>query len=517
MILLNERRHGAGPGGRGGVAVKNGTLGTVAAIEAGGERLTVRLDGAGGQAGAGGAVTFYLRDYGHLDHGYAATVHKAQGVTVDRAHVLAGPGMDRHTAYVALTRHRDGVALHWSREAMGSREGLTKILSRERAKDTSLDYAGPEVVAAFAERRGLHPLAPAGDIAMRRPKAERKPGRASPSREKARESVRRALGWHEEDKARWRDARAADATRVRAEPAREAPPAPMLPAFQDPWGRDSQGRGTAPADLAAAAERDRRVQGHAADRVKDLRDAYRDPAEAGRRLHAVIAREGGDLRRAAAVLDGEGLEILGALRGREGWFATAGAKEERWYAVRGAKGLAPSLRGEADDRERAVRDHVRAVEAQRGHDAVAVPGLSQAAWDAVRAVETARERGAAGAKPGEESWRRAAREREVVADAWEREVALRPEVAAELRAFRKAVRERFGHDAHGDARLQRPEAKPDTPEAERPREGLAGVARAFAAERLGRGAHEDRQRAVERQREAERERQSPHQGRGMRM
>jgi hypothetical protein len=30
-------------------------------------------------------------------------------VTVDRAHVLATPGMDRHGAYVALSRHRDGV------------------------------------------------------------------------------------------------------------------------------------------------------------------------------------------------------------------------------------------------------------------------------------------------------------------------------------------------------------------------------------------------------------------------
>ena len=102
----------------------------------------------------------------HLDHGYAATVHKAQGVTVDRAHVLAGPGMDRHMAYVALTRHREGVALHWSAEAMGDRAGLVRALSRERAKDTSLDYAGPEGVAAFAERRGLHPLAPASDIVV---------------------------------------------------------------------------------------------------------------------------------------------------------------------------------------------------------------------------------------------------------------------------------------------------------------------------------------------------------------
>jgi hypothetical protein len=291
----------------------------------------------------------------------------------------------------------------------------------------------------------------------------------------------------------------------------------MLPAFHDPWCRDSQGRGTTAANLAAVAERDDRVRRRAADRVHDLWDAYRDPDEAGRRLHAVIEREGGDLRRAAAVLDQEGPEILGALRGRDGWLATAVAKEERWRAVRGAKGLAPGLRGEADDRDRARRDHARAVEAQRRRDAVEVPGLSRAAWGAVRAVETAKERGAAEAKPGEEGWRRAAREREAVADAWEREVVARPGVKAELEAFARAVRERFGFDAHRDTRLQRPEARPGTPEAERPREGLAGVARALAAERLGREAHEDREQARERARYAEQERLSSRQGRGMRM
>nr|MCU0256346.1 Ti-type conjugative transfer relaxase TraA [Vicinamibacterales bacterium] len=205
--------------GRGGVAVKNGTLGTVLVVEAGGGRLTVALDGGGGAGGQGAAVTFYLRDYGHLEHGYAATVHKAQGVTVDRAHVLAGPGMDRHAAYVALTRHREGVALHWSAEAMGSREGLARALSRERAKDTSLDYAGPEATAAYAERRGL---APAGDIAVRTPGEE-------------------------------------GAKRVRTEPAREAPLVPMLPAHRDAWGRDSLGRGTTPGEVAAAVAHDRRV------------------------------------------------------------------------------------------------------------------------------------------------------------------------------------------------------------------------------------------------------------------
>jgi ATP-dependent exoDNAse (exonuclease V) alpha subunit len=64
----------------------------------------------------GRSVAFDTKDYAHIDHGYAATIHKAQGMTVDRAHVLATPGMDSHGAYVGMSRHRDGVALHYGRD-----------------------------------------------------------------------------------------------------------------------------------------------------------------------------------------------------------------------------------------------------------------------------------------------------------------------------------------------------------------------------------------------------------------
>ena len=156
-FLRNER----------GLGVKNGTLGTIERID--GDRVTVALDGPAG-AGRGRGVTFDVGDYADIDHGYAATVHKSQGVTVDQAHVLASQLIDRHAAYVALTRHRDGVRLHWSADEIGSRAQLAKVLGRERLKDTSLDYeaggagsAGDaqmqqereDLARAYGERRGV--------------------------------------------------------------------------------------------------------------------------------------------------------------------------------------------------------------------------------------------------------------------------------------------------------------------------------------------------------------------------
>jgi hypothetical protein len=125
------------------MGVKNGSLGTVERIE--GSSLTVRLDGAR-LVGERREVQFDLKDYAHIDHGYAATIHKSQGVTVDHAHVLASDGLDRHAAYVGMSRHREGLAVHYGADDFKDRDQLVRTLSRERAKDTTLD---------FAERRGL--------------------------------------------------------------------------------------------------------------------------------------------------------------------------------------------------------------------------------------------------------------------------------------------------------------------------------------------------------------------------
>jgi hypothetical protein len=97
-------------------------------------------------------VSFDLKDYRDLDHGYAATIHKTQAVTVDRTHALVTPGMDRHGAYVVLSRHRDGVDMHYGRDDFRDESRLVRTLSRERAKDMASDY---EPAQQFAERRGI--------------------------------------------------------------------------------------------------------------------------------------------------------------------------------------------------------------------------------------------------------------------------------------------------------------------------------------------------------------------------
>ena len=458
MFLRNERALGAGQDGRGGAAVKNGTLGTVLAVEAGGERLTVALDGAGGAAGQGATVTFSSGDYGHLDHGYAATVHKAQGVTVDRAHVLAGTGMDRHMVYVALTRHREGVALHWSAEAMGDRAGLVRALSRERAKDTSLDYAGPEGVAAFAKRRGLHPLAPASEIV------------ATPPEERS---------------------------------------APLLAAYRDPWGRDSFGRGTTVGEVAAAAARDATVR-HAEDHLTIwIGNAYRDPGAARQRLHALEAAEGGP-QGAERALDRGGPELLGELRGKTGWFASAASKAERETATRCAGSVGGGLVRLRVAEDRAGQGYARDVEGQRARDAVEIPGLSSAAWAAVRAVEAADRAGLAdrpGATHGAAYWMRQASVGEPVGAAWAREVMGKPGVEAELAAAVAAAERRFGSD--GVARLRRGGRELHASE--------ESLNRVMGAESRGRMAHQAMERVAERQREAGRERLGMRRGRGMRM
>ncbi|MEM6559903.1 MAG: hypothetical protein AAF605_08985 [Myxococcota bacterium] len=92
-------------------------------------------------------------DYRDLDHGYAVTVHKAQGVSVDRAYVLADPMFDRHAGYVALSRHKQYCELRFGRDEFARSRDLVKALERERPKEMAVDYERAEKSNIALERR----------------------------------------------------------------------------------------------------------------------------------------------------------------------------------------------------------------------------------------------------------------------------------------------------------------------------------------------------------------------------
>jgi Ti-type conjugative transfer relaxase TraA len=129
-FLRNERSLG----------VKNGSLGVVEQVRDG--VLQVRMDGDEQRR-----VVVDSKQYPHLEHGYAATIHKSQGSTVDRTYVLATPHFDRHSTYVALSRHRETAAVFYGKEDFepewsraSAEDNFKNVLSRARPKELAHDY-----------------------------------------------------------------------------------------------------------------------------------------------------------------------------------------------------------------------------------------------------------------------------------------------------------------------------------------------------------------------------------------
>jgi uncharacterized protein with GYD domain len=79
---------------------------TLTAVEVDRDAMVVRT-----AEGCEVTITGEGLDTEHLDYGYALTIHRAQGATIDRAHVLAAGG-GRELGYVAMSRARDGTTIH---------------------------------------------------------------------------------------------------------------------------------------------------------------------------------------------------------------------------------------------------------------------------------------------------------------------------------------------------------------------------------------------------------------------
>ncbi len=109
--------------------VRNGEFGTVETADRHG--FTVKMDGE-----RGWRVRVEQGDRQQLSHGFASSIHKSQGATVDKTFTLASKGMDSKLTYVSLSRQREDAKLYANRAEFKSIDHLKNSLSRDGGRES---------------------------------------------------------------------------------------------------------------------------------------------------------------------------------------------------------------------------------------------------------------------------------------------------------------------------------------------------------------------------------------------
>ncbi len=138
-VLFNETKRVVLASGR-AIQLDRGALATVEAAAI--NQVTLALD-------SGTSIILTPDVYNALTHGYAATFHKSQGVTVDRTFVLVTPNIDRHMAYVGFSRHRSTLRIYAGQSAFRD-TSIEAALARGAPHVNALDS-----VERYLERRGM--------------------------------------------------------------------------------------------------------------------------------------------------------------------------------------------------------------------------------------------------------------------------------------------------------------------------------------------------------------------------
>ena len=108
------------------------------------------------QIDEGPKVAFDVSKYNHVSHGYAMTVHKSQGVTVDHTRVLASSSFDKNLSYVALSRHRKSTDVYAAFDEF-KKTSLTKVMSRDKTEESAVDFANRHGVQLTDGKFALDP------------------------------------------------------------------------------------------------------------------------------------------------------------------------------------------------------------------------------------------------------------------------------------------------------------------------------------------------------------------------
>ena len=150
--------------------IKNGMCGKIiniqAALNANNQpdyKLSVAID-------KDTCAKFFVKDYSHINHGYALTLHKAQGQTVNWSMVVASKNMDAAAIYVALTRHRETTTLFYDSSTFKSFKELQQSLSRLATKELVTDFTiNPEHLSFWENVQGYKLLGQDLMAAVREP------------------------------------------------------------------------------------------------------------------------------------------------------------------------------------------------------------------------------------------------------------------------------------------------------------------------------------------------------------
>lgn len=383
------------------LGVKNGMLAKV--VEAASGRFVAEL----GEGDARRQISVDQRLYRNVDYGYATTIHKSQGATVDRVRVLASLSLDRHLTYVAMTRHREDVALYYGKRSFAMAGGLAKILARREAKETTLDFTGGRFYAqalSFANSRGLHIV------------------------RVARTLMRDRLDWTLRQKARLADL----GERLRSFGAvvfdRQVSNHIQSTRRADPMVKGVTSFALTITDVAETKLQSDKALSKQWDVVSDrIRRIYAEPETAFRAMGIEAAFSDPAARTDRLRQIEQAPEGYGVLRGRTGTLASSADKNDR----RIAETNVPALRRDLDRyfvmREQAMKRLVAEEAGLRQRASIDIPALSPAAASVLAKVRDAIDRNDLPAALGF-----------ALADRM---------VKAEIDALNGAVRERFGERA----------------------------------------------------------------------
>ncbi|HEV7911273.1 MAG TPA: AAA family ATPase [Methylocella sp.] len=101
----------------------NGHAGTIAKIED--TTIHLQLDGR-----AGRMVAFDAEEFTQFRHGYAGTIYKGQGRTLDQTYLYHSEHWRSAASYVALTRHRDKAEVFVARNTAANLKELARQMAR---------------------------------------------------------------------------------------------------------------------------------------------------------------------------------------------------------------------------------------------------------------------------------------------------------------------------------------------------------------------------------------------------